>query len=220
MSWKSGGPLAAEIWNTVEDYIPEEKKSEVALAIVEAFEGGDCDTMDYYDFYHIARPTCFVSGHLDLTPEEFDVHYKPRIDEMVNRGCGFVVGDARGADLMAQQYLADMGYGNVIVFHMGDEPRNIFEKYQHDCEGCFESGQLPRPTGGFAAFRGRGLHFAGLSPGWHDRLVDGSLPEKRSAPSNGVLCETGRFGLILLACRAAMLIAAFQSASKTIPSEA
>jgi hypothetical protein len=64
----------------------------------------------------------FISGHLSLTQSEFDVHYKPLIDEALFHGYSFVVGDAKGADTMAQDYL----YGKtdkVTVYHMFESPR-------------------------------------------------------------------------------------------------
>lgn len=66
---------------------------------------------------------CFVSGHLDLTQEEFDAHYRDRISEAVNVGCRFVVGDAKGADLMAQDLIRSLG-GTAVVYHMFQRPRN------------------------------------------------------------------------------------------------
>lgn len=68
--------------------------------------------------------TYFVSGHLDLTEAEFEEHYVPALNQGVREGAGFIVGDARGADLMAQEYLLHAG-GNVKVFHMFTKPRNL-----------------------------------------------------------------------------------------------
>lgn len=78
----------------------------------------------------------FISGHLDLTDEEFALHYKPRIDAAFAGDwlAHFAVGDARGADTMAQAYLAslrdpmsliDAAQRPVTVFHMFDKPRNL-----------------------------------------------------------------------------------------------
>lgn len=67
--------------------------------------------------------TVFVSGHLDLTAIEFDIHYGPRLLDAVQRGCRFVVGDARGADTLAQEALRDLG-ATVTVYHMFESPRN------------------------------------------------------------------------------------------------
>lgn len=68
--------------------------------------------------------TAFVSGHLDLTQVEFDMYYKHALDYAIDRGHAITVGDARGADAMAQTYLAGKGYTNVVVFHMFVTPRN------------------------------------------------------------------------------------------------
>lgn len=68
--------------------------------------------------------THFVSGHRDLTLDEFREHYAPRIAAALAADAAFVVGDARGCDLMAQLYLRDVRAVRVQVFHMLDEPRN------------------------------------------------------------------------------------------------
>jgi hypothetical protein len=81
------------------------------------------------------RQTAFISGHLDLTQEEFNKYYKYKIDIALKRGDDFVVGDAPGADDMAQQYLKDKT-DCVYVYHMFDAPR-----YNVDfiCIGGFQS---------------------------------------------------------------------------------
>lgn len=72
----------------------------------------------------LVYPVVFVSGHLDLSDHEFEVHYKPRLLEHVKAGARFVVGDARGADAKTQSYLRLLKHANVVVFHMFDKPRN------------------------------------------------------------------------------------------------
>jgi len=67
--------------------------------------------------------TNFVSGHLDLTPLEFEALYRPALDEALTRGDSFLVGDARGADSMTQQYLLGKTTA-VVVYHMLTSPRN------------------------------------------------------------------------------------------------
>lgn len=64
----------------------------------------------------------FVSGHLDVTPEEFAQHYAPGLQQHVLAGNTFVVGDARGADRLAHDFLNQLG-ADVTVFHMKDKPR-------------------------------------------------------------------------------------------------
>lgn len=65
----------------------------------------------------------FVSGHLDVTREEFEEHYVPLLCEAILQGASFVVGDARGADTMAQAFLHARGVQNVTVYHMFTRPR-------------------------------------------------------------------------------------------------
>jgi len=65
----------------------------------------------------------FISGHLDVTEEEFSKHYAPLIKKAIDNKDTFVVGDCRGADAMAQKYIKDHG-GKAVVFHMFKSPRN------------------------------------------------------------------------------------------------
>ena len=66
----------------------------------------------------------FISGHLDLTPDEFNEHYAPQINvALATHNCGFVLGDARGCDAMAQAHLKNRGV-EAVVFHMFSSPRN------------------------------------------------------------------------------------------------
>jgi hypothetical protein len=64
----------------------------------------------------------FISGHLSLTQDEFDAHYKPLIDEALSHHSSFVVGDAKGADTLAQKYLFGKT-DTVVVYHMFESPR-------------------------------------------------------------------------------------------------
>lgn len=70
--------------------------------------------------------TAFISGHINITEEEFKQHYIPRLRDAVINGNCFVVGDANGVDAMAQEWLKDQGVPkeDVLVFHMFDAPRN------------------------------------------------------------------------------------------------
>ena len=65
----------------------------------------------------------FVSGHLSLTSAEFTKHYYPQLDQALAANASFVIGDARGADTRAQQYLH--GKTNAVtIYHMFESPRN------------------------------------------------------------------------------------------------
>lgn len=65
----------------------------------------------------------FISGHLSVTPAEFEQHYRASIDAALAHGSSFVVGDARGADTQAQHYLLGKTEA-VTVYHMFSAPRN------------------------------------------------------------------------------------------------
>jgi len=67
----------------------------------------------------------FVSGHRDITDEEFQKHYEPVLFKVINEEAKFIVADCRGCDIMAQKYLKAMMVpkDNVRVYHMFDEPR-------------------------------------------------------------------------------------------------
>ena len=74
--------------------------------------------------------TVFVSGHLDVTPDEFLTYYVPKLTIYLKQGCHFIVGDANGADFLAQEYLftqltALKQLRRLTVVHMFDAPRNL-----------------------------------------------------------------------------------------------
>lgn len=76
-------------------------------------------------------PIAMISGHLDLTWPEFNQHYVPLIDEAIAAGHHFVIGDAPGADAMAQGYLArhKRHESHVTVYYAGGYPRNDFPTF-------------------------------------------------------------------------------------------
>ena len=73
--------------------------------------------------------TYFISGHRNITEEEFDFNYKTAIEFALyeNPNAKFVVGDYYGVDIMAQNYLIDVlgiNPDRITVYHMFDSPRN------------------------------------------------------------------------------------------------
>ena len=77
--------------------------------------------------------TYFISGHRDITPQEFEINYAPVLECTVTEfpDAKFVVGDYYGADIMAQDYLLDVlgvDPSRVTVYHMLEAPRNKNEK--------------------------------------------------------------------------------------------
>lgn len=77
--------------------------------------------------------TYFISGHREITEEEFEINYQTAIDYVLykNPNAKFVIGDFGGVDIMAQNYLLDVlliDPQRITVYHMFDTPRNKNEK--------------------------------------------------------------------------------------------
>ena len=72
--------------------------------------------------------TYFISGHIDLEDVEFEKHYRQKIDIALSIGASFVVGDARGTDSMAQQYL-NQKTEKVKVYHLYKQPLHNYGKF-------------------------------------------------------------------------------------------
>ncbi len=72
--------------------------------------------------------TYFISGHRDVTNEEFQQNYIPKIaSTLFDSNANYLVGDYEGCDIMAQNYLIDVlniNPNRVKVFHMFTTPRN------------------------------------------------------------------------------------------------
>lgn len=70
--------------------------------------------------------TAMISGHLDITIEEFRTHYMHAIQVALNKGHNIVVGDAPGVDQLAQAVLFVWGARNVTVYYNAqwEKPRN------------------------------------------------------------------------------------------------
>ena len=76
--------------------------------------------------------TYFISGHRNITKEEFDNNYAKVLKNIINQpstyNIRFIVGDYYGVDIMAQHYLIDelnFPAERICVYHMLDKPRNI-----------------------------------------------------------------------------------------------
>jgi len=77
------------------------------------------------------QQTYFISGHVDISQEDFNKYYRDKIMEAVsNPNSMFVVGNAPGADIMAQYLLIDLlkddnGLDRICVYHCGSTPSII-----------------------------------------------------------------------------------------------
>ena len=73
--------------------------------------------------------TYFISGHRDLTENEFEYYYIPLIQQALeeNPNAKFVIGDFDGCDIIAQNYLVNIinDIANITVYCVGETPRNI-----------------------------------------------------------------------------------------------
>lgn len=88
--------------------------------------------------------TYFISGHRDITAEEFQ-NYSQALDKIIKEipDASFVVGDYYGVDIMAQDYLVNIlkiDPTQITVYHMFDKPRNINEKITNTVGG-FETDE-------------------------------------------------------------------------------
>lgn len=66
--------------------------------------------------------TAFISGHCNLSNIEFDQYYKLKIDQALEQGHSFVVGESPGADTLAIQYLSGKT-DKVTIYHIGTNSR-------------------------------------------------------------------------------------------------
>lgn len=76
--------------------------------------------------------TYFISGHRNITPEQFE-RYRMEIHSIyvTDNEARFIVGDYCGVDIMAQDFLLDVlniEPERVTVYHMFDKPRNVNTK--------------------------------------------------------------------------------------------
>ena len=67
----------------------------------------------------------FISGHVDITQSQFDIYYKQHIRNAASHSDSiFLMGNAFGADYMAQQLLIDLltDLKRIHVYHRGSDP--------------------------------------------------------------------------------------------------
>lgn len=88
--------------------------------------------------------TYFISGHRNITEDEFDV-YKRKIQSVLETtpDALFVVGDYYGVDIMSQNYLINdlqIAPERITVYHMFTTPRNANEQIVNFVGG-FESDE-------------------------------------------------------------------------------
>ena len=73
----------------------------------------------------------FISGHRDLSYEDFEKYYIPKIREVLENDprAEFVVGDCDGVDKYAMDYIYNETSNDLTIYHMFKSPRNIPKNY-------------------------------------------------------------------------------------------
>lgn len=73
--------------------------------------------------------TYFISGHRNLTENEFEYYYIPLIHQALEEtpDAKFVIGDCEGCDIMAQNYLVNIidDLSKITVYCTGSLPKNF-----------------------------------------------------------------------------------------------
>lgn len=85
----------------------------------------------------------FISGHRDITEEEFNKYYVPELIKAVQQpDSKFIVGDYEGVDIMAQKWLSLSlnDKKRVTVCHMFTTPRNLATQ-EFNTHGGFKSDE-------------------------------------------------------------------------------
>lgn len=74
----------------------------------------------------------FISGHIDITYEEFLLRYSDQIDEALkDTNCSFLIGDSDGTDKFAQSYLYNkIDNSKITIYHIGKYCKNNLHNYQ------------------------------------------------------------------------------------------
>lgn len=91
------------------------------------------------------KKTYFISGHGNITFEEWIQYYKPNIDKALHENAHFILGDFRGTDVLTMEYLKDKTK-NVTVTHCFKKPRykpDMFElsSFFWEFKGGFQSDE-------------------------------------------------------------------------------
>lgn len=78
----------------------------------------------------------FISGHRDLSYDDFELYYEPKIDNIIanDKDAEFVIGDCNGVDKYAMEYIFKNYAVPLTIYHMFDTPRNKPENLGSDSD--------------------------------------------------------------------------------------
>ena len=76
----------------------------------------------------------FISGHRDLTLDEFNKIYVPRIEEVLLKddNAEFIVGDCEGVDKFAMDYIFTNTARGLYICHIGKKPKHVPNESVYD----------------------------------------------------------------------------------------
>lgn len=71
----------------------------------------------------------FISGHRNLSYEDFEKYYTPIIDKAIREDdeAKFVIGDCCRVDKFAMDYIFNKDICHITIYYMFNKPRNIPE---------------------------------------------------------------------------------------------
>ena len=77
--------------------------------------------------------TVLVSGSTTVDQKFFDKYYKEKMDKYMAKGYRFIIGGAKGVDMLAQKYLLENNYNPelVTIVDKGKQDNRITKKYNH-----------------------------------------------------------------------------------------
>lgn len=88
---------------------------------------------NYLYIFQYQMNIAFISGHINISDEEFNKHYTNKIDEAINNNHKFVIGNANGADSLAFSYLLNKGVDpkNITIYYYVKYPNNNIRKVDY-----------------------------------------------------------------------------------------
>ena len=70
----------------------------------------------------------FISGSISI--KTLPQIAKDKLNKIMTQNLSIIIGDANGVDALVQRYLSDVGYKNVLIYHVGNSVRNNIGNWQ------------------------------------------------------------------------------------------
>lgn len=117
-----------------------------------------------YEF--ITPIVVFISGHRNITQEEFQEHYHKQLNNYILNNVSFVLGDSLGCDQMALDYLIDKKYepNKITVYIADDSLRNWdLSKNKYSDYNIIFKRKAPEDPYNFRNYNDRDNHLTNIS---------------------------------------------------------